>query len=96
METNALVDSGSMITTVTDEFYSSLSPCPKLMSFGDLNLDVQGAGGNQLPYLGYIEADIQVSFLPNCEIQVPVPVVPVTEYGLRVPVIIGTNVIRLC
>ena len=52
-------------------------------------------GGNQLPYLGYIEADIQVSFLPNCDIQVPVLVVPVTEYGLRVPVVVGTNVIRL-
>ena len=95
-ETNALVDSGSMITTVTDEFYKSLSPCPILMSFGDLNLDIKGAGGNQLPYLGYIEAEIQVSFLPNCDIQVPVLVVPVTDYGLHAPVVIGTNVIRLC
>ena len=57
-------------------------------------MDVQGAGGKQLPYLGYIEADIQVSFLPNCDIQFPVLVVPVTEYGLRVPVVVGTNVIR--
>ena len=66
------------------------------MSFGELNLDVQEAGGNRLPYIGYIEADIQVSFLPNCHIQLPVLVVHVTEYGLLVPVVKGTNVIGLC
>lgn len=66
------------------------------MSFEDLNLDVQGEGGNQLPYSAYIEGEIQVSFLPKCDIQVPVLVVPVTNYGLHVPVVIGTNVIRLC
>ncbi len=45
--------------------------------------------------MGYIEACIGVDFLDE-PVAVPVLVVPTTEYGLTVPLVIGTNVIRLC
>ena len=85
-----------MITTVSEEFYETLSPKPKLSSLTDFNLSIQGAGGNNLPYSGYIEAVIQVPFIEGTDIDVPVLVVPTTEYNLKVPVVIGTNVIKQC
>ncbi|MEW8548544.1 MAG: reverse transcriptase family protein, partial [Candidatus Thiodiazotropha sp.] len=91
-----MIDSGSNITTVCEEFYQSLPHKPVLKSLNDFDLEVECAGGNKLPYTGYIEATLQVHFLPHSEIEVPVLVVPTTEYSLKVPVVIGTNVIRQC
>ncbi|MEW8113353.1 MAG: hypothetical protein AB2771_08875, partial [Candidatus Thiodiazotropha endolucinida] len=84
IETSALVDSGSNITTVCEEFYQSLSHKPELKSLSDFDLEVECAGGNMLPYTGYIEASLQVPFLPHSDIEVPVLVVPTTEYSLKV------------
>lgn len=81
IETSALVDSGSNITTVCEEFYQSLSHRPELKSLSDFDLEVECAGGNTLPYTGYIEASLQVPFLPHSDIEVPVLVVPTTEYS---------------
>ena len=85
-----------MITSVSEDFYNTLSPLPELKALDDFKLNVQGAGGHDLPYMGYIEVSIQVSFLANTDIEVPVLVMPTTNYGLQVPVVLGTNVIRLC
>ena len=59
-------------------------------------MDLYAAGGNKIPVLGAIEATLEVPFLPNDAIQVPVVVVPTTEYGRQVPVIVGTNAINKC
>ena len=96
IETNALVDSGSQVTTVTEEYYRAMNPRPILYTIEDLNLDLYAAGGNKIPLLGAIEATLEVPFLPNHEIQVPVVVVPTTEYGRQLPVIVGTNAINKC
>ena len=96
VETQALIDSGSNITTVSDEFYRALLPRPKLLSLDSFNLKVQCAGGNNLSYTGCIEAVMEVPFLPNTELAIPVLVVPATEYSSQVPIVIGTNVIREC
>ncbi len=92
---SALIDSGSMVTTVSEELYRSLDPRPVLRSLDDFGLTVHGPNGAELPYMGYIEACIGVDFLDE-PVAVPVLVVPTTEYGLTVPLVIGTNVIRLC
>ena len=84
------------MTTITEEFYNSLNPRPILYTTEDLNLDLYGAGGNKIPLLGAIEATFEVPFLPNHEIEVPVVVVPTTDYGQQIPVIIGTNAINKC
>ena len=59
-------------------------------------MDLYTAGGNKIPILGAIEVTLAVPFLPNDAIQVPVVVVPTTEYGRQVPVIVGTNAIDKC
>ena len=45
---------------------------------------------------GYIEAEISVPFLCSSVFNMPLLVVPDTEYNKEVPIIIGTNVSRLC
>ena len=60
----------------------------------DLNnlVRVEGAGGHQLTYLGYVEVKLATS--SGTSVWAPVLVAPKTEYNTRVPVILGTNVIK--
>ena len=96
-QTTALIDTGAMVSSVSQEFYDSLENKPELHDLTEFRLDVFGADGNTLPYVGYIEAEIRIPFLPpdNNTIVVPLLVTAVTDYKVKVPVIIGTNVIRL-
>ena len=96
VETNVLVDSGSMITLISESLYNSLEPKPTLCDLSDFNLDVVGASGNKLPYIGYIEGDILIPSILEPSVSVPILVVPDTEHRQNVPGIIGTNVLRLC
>ncbi|KAH3790535.1 hypothetical protein DPMN_168737 [Dreissena polymorpha] len=48
--TNVLVDSGSMVTLVSESFYNSLEPKPELCSMSCFNLDLIGVCGTCLPY----------------------------------------------
>ena len=68
-------------------------PVPEIQPLTDLK--IEEAGGYTLPYSGYIECVIGVPFLEK-EIYIPALIVPTTSYSLKVPVVIGTNVIREC
>jgi len=92
----ALVDSGSMVTTVSESFYNSLEDKPSLNSIENLGLKVSIADGSALSYKGYIECTVIIPFLPDFNIQVPVLVVPDTDFNQSCPVIVGTNIIRIC
>ena len=72
-----------------------MNPKPKLGSIDDFQLTIEGAGGYKVPYAGYIWCTIEVPFLPSQKLEVPVLIVPSSEYSLEVPVIIGTNVIDI-
>ena len=96
VNTLGLLDSGSRITSISEAFYETLDPKPILHSITEFGLSVTCDNGTELPYKGYIEADIVVPSLGNTLYKAPVLVVENTDYNRRVPVIIGTNVIRLC
>ena len=93
---NALIDSGSMITTGSESFFRDLgsSISIQLNSLEDFALDISGANDSKVPYLGYILLDISVPSLESASISVPVLIVPDTTYSVSVPLIVGTNVIR--
>lgn len=93
VETEALIDSGSMVTTVSEDFLNDLRPKPTLKPLDDFILT--GPDGKCLPYMGYIEATISTPFMDGKDIFVPVLVMPTTRYSAAVPVVVGTNVIRL-
>jgi len=89
----SLIDTGSMVSTVSESYWrTELSDVP-LKSCSDL-LQVKDAGEHTLPYLGYIEVDVKID--PILEVfQAPVLVVYDTEYKKRVPFLIGTNILNI-
>ena len=52
VETTGLIDSGSMISTISESFYRSMDPVPELGDTKDFGIDlaVYGANGSQLAY----------------------------------------------
>ena len=93
MEVNALIDSGSMVTTVSESFYHSIENRPPIQDLQIL-LDISVADGSKLNYLGYIDTTVSVPFLADFSLPAPVLVVPDTHFNGKCPVIVGTNVIR--
>ena len=68
VETKGLIDSGSMVTSVSESFYRSLEPQPELHELSEFGLTVKSATDTELPFIGCIEADISVPFLSNFDI----------------------------
>ena len=85
----ALQDTSSQVTTLSEGYYRThLSHLPLYTCDGLVR--VEGAGGDPIPYAGYIVASIHLS---GCRpVDIPVLVVRDTSYNARVPVLIGTNV----
>ena len=86
--TPVLLDTGSTVTTISENYYREhlTTPLHKLETL----LDIECADGQQLPYLGYTEIEIQ---LPGQEQknQCITLVTPNSRYNHHVPVLLGTN-----
>ena len=89
----ALLDTGSVVTTISDYYYKTMKNRPELHSMDKFGIRVTAANGGFLPYTGYIEAEIEVENVPE-PITTLVLVTPPTPFNIRVPLLIGTNVIR--
>lgn len=95
IDTLALIDSGSQISSVCMSHYNNHFSDKPLQDLSAL-LNVQSAGGNDLPYHGYFECNISipVSDTSNFNISAPILVVPDTAYNSKVPLLIGTNILN--
>ena len=95
VSTVGLLDTGSMVTTIAKDFYDSHLQSSHPLKELDTLLTVKGAGGNSVPFYGFIE--VVLSFkdagLGDSDILVPVLVIQDTDYNKRIPMLIGTNVI---
>ena len=93
IETLALLDTGSCVSTVTDEFYRNHLSHLELHNIEEI-LNIECADGNNLEYLGFLEAKMEVKGIPT-EISHTCLflVVPESKYGKTVPVLIGTNIL---
>ena len=91
LETTALIDSGSQVTTVSEQYYKQMDPTPPIVPEQEVSL--KGPDGRTIPYIHCIEVTVEVDFMPGIELTVPALVVPTTEYHKEVPVIVGTNII---
>lgn len=90
----ALVDTGSMVTSISEDFYRcNLESTHPLLEVNP-NINVEGAGGNQLSFVGLIEVKLSCTDCNLEELSVPVFVMPTTSYSEHVPAIIGTNVFQ--
>lgn len=84
IQTKGLIDTGSMITTISDSFYKSMDPLPELHNITEFGLSVQGANGEDLPFKGYIEAEISAPVLSGSGFKILLLIVSDTEYNQKV------------
>ena len=89
---NTLLDTGSTVSTISETYYNQyLSELP-LQNINTL-LDIEYAGGQQLPYKGYIETHLKLtddSDIHPCVLLV----IPDSNYNTKVPLFIGTNILQ--
>ena len=83
-----------MVSTVSEDFYKNQLSNEPLLPLANI-LEVEGADGHTLPYIGYVEVKVTV---PETEdsLSALLLVVPSTNYHQQTPVLLGTNVIRHC
>ena len=92
-----LIDTGSMVISISKSFYDSMNPLPPLLDFKNFNLSLLFWVPLATNY--HIKATWKLKYVPlfgNNKFVIPVLVVNNTEYNNTVPSIIGTNIIRLC
>lgn len=59
----ALIDSGSQVSTITEKLYNNLKRKPDLHQMEDFQLQLRSANGGIIPYTGYIHTEIKVSMM---------------------------------
>ena len=89
----ALLDTGSTVSTVSEQFYKNFLQGHTLHSIGSI-LQIESASGDDLPYLGYIEAHLEIPQLNIQENTHLFLVVPETKFSSRVPILLGTNALK--
>ena len=89
----ALIDTGSVVTTICEEFYNSMNPRPELRDMSNFDLHITGASGSSIPYKGYTEAQVSMSDINHDPVTVPILIVSTTRFSGQVPIIVGTNII---
>ena len=88
----ALIDSGSQISTISEECQEQLNPRPNLRYTNDFGLDIRVADGHSIPYKGYVLVDESAPFTDGVSQLIPILIVPLTDYNKTVPVIFGTKI----
>ena len=92
----ALLDTGSQVTSISESFFKQHLSGRVIQSVHKL-LKVVGVTGREVPFLGYISVNLK---FPSGESGVKTGheilalIVPDTEYNRRVPLVVGTNVMR--
>ena len=83
----ALVDSGAQISTISYNQAKHLG----LKIFGmQTLLELEGSGGVEVPYMGYVEAHLRIPKIQAFDMNVLLLVVPDSRYTEKVPVSLGT------
>ena len=86
-QVKGLIDSGAQVSSISDTFASKLGLKIKQL---DTLLDLEPAGGGQVPYNGYVELRMRVPNVRAFDLDILMLVIPESEYSRRVPVTIGT------
>ena len=95
IECESILDTGSQVTTISETFYLdnlSFLPVQPIQTL----FQIEGAGGQHVPYQGYIQALISFpSSITGVAEQVSslVLIVPNCHFNTQIPLLIGTNVL---
>lgn len=93
VQCDSLLDSGSQVSTVSKSFHENYFSHQPIFPIQDL-LDIDGAGGQEVPYLGYVQVDVDFpeDIMGKSEkILTLALVVPDHKTNVDVPLLIGTN-----
>ena len=83
------------MSIISEGYYMDHLQHLPLEPIGDI-LDIECAGGDVLPYKGFVRADLSTFGGGNDQDSVTCLflVVPITRYSVRVPVLLGTNILN--
>ncbi len=93
MSCESIMDSGSQVTTISESFHKAHLSHLLIQPINAL-LEIEGAGGQNVPYLGYIQTHI--TFPQNMagkeqRLAALALVVPECHFNSKIPLLIGTN-----
>ena len=89
-----LLDTGSMVSTIDVDFCQEFLPDAEVRSL-DVMIRVEWTSGTALPYLGYVEVDVEAPDISSGKIPALFLVVPHLKYHDSVPGLLGTNLLHL-
>ena len=86
-EARALIDSGSQLSSISLAWVKKLNLKPQqLQSI----LQIEGLGGLDVPYLGYVETCLGIPEIKAFDTDVLLLIVPVSAHTMCTPITLGT------
>ena len=89
-EVAALVDSGTQVSTISAQLCEELGL--KVQSLGQL-LELEGTGGAAIPYLRFVEVNLQIPGIGRYNEDVLLLAIPTMAYAEKVPAVVGSKII---
>ena len=89
-EVTALIDLGAQVLSIGPQFCKELTL--HIQPLGWL-LELEGTGGAAIPYLRFVELNLQILGIRNYNEDVLLLVIPTTTYSKTVPLVVGTKII---
>ena len=89
-EVTALIDLGPQVLNISAQLCEDLGL--EIQPFSWL-LELEGTGGAAIPYLGFVEVNLQILGIRGYNKNVLVLAIPTTAYTEEVPVMVGSKII---
>ena len=90
-EVTALIDLGAQVLSISAQFCKDLAL--QIQPLGQL-LELEGMGGTAIPYLRFVEVNLQILGIRNYNEDVLLLVMFTTTYSKTVPVMVGSKIIN--
>ena len=90
-EVTALIDLGAQVSSIRAQFCEELTL--QIQPLGQL-LELEGTAGAAIPYLRFVEVNLQILGIRNYNEDVLLLVIPTMTYSKTVPVMMGTKIIN--
>ena len=90
LETTTLIDLGAQVSSVSAKFCEDLAL--QIQSLGQL-LELEGTGGAAIPYLRFLEVNLQIPGIRNYNEDALLVVIPTMTYSETVLIVVGSKII---